>query len=262
MTQPYAASYRDHEVSATLLALPWALGLAAGGASAANLIQNSGFATAAPTSQVIEGAYAPVFGVWEPTTVYNWTASGTYDLVVYPGQGDDTSDLINGFALYGPKNGYNNGLTDTGPGGGNYVALDGDFPGAFSQTIGGLVNGQKYTLSFYYAGAQEINAPGDTVENLTASLGDLSFVAPTLNTPNAGFSPWRLESFSFTYDGSGNVLSFLSVGEGVPPYALINDPTLTTSGVPEASTWAMIIAGFAGLGLLARTRRKTATLAA
>jgi hypothetical protein len=227
----------------------------AGQASADNLIQNSGFATAAPQSQVIEGAYAPTYGVFTPTTVTNWSANGVYDLIVYPGQGDNTSILKNGFALYGPANGSANGLTATGPGGGNYVALDGDFPGNFSQTIGGLVTGKQYTLSFYFAGAQEINASGATTEQLQVSLGDQVFNTETLNTPNAGFSPWRQESFTFTYDGAGDVLSFLATGNGVPPYALINDPTLVGAPGPVPGAGVAGLAALALIGLYARTRR-------
>src|ERR1700679_1576716 len=122
----------------TLIASAFALALMGASAQAAgNLIQNSGFTDLSGISQVIEGAYNPSYGVYAPTTVTNWTANGTYDLDVLPGQGDNTTALYDGFALYGPANGVNNGMTATGPGGGNYVALDGSFPGAFSQTING-----------------------------------------------------------------------------------------------------------------------------
>ncbi len=170
----------------------------------------------------MRGAYAPDYGVWQPTTVYNWTAGGTYDLIVYPGQGDDTTILHTGFALYGPKKGYNNGLMDTGTGGGNYIALDGGFAGQISQDIVGLVAGQNYTVSFYFGAAQEINSSNGTTEQIKATLGDQIFTTEVLNTPNAGFSPWRLESFNFTYDGVGTMLSFLAIGDEVAPYALIN----------------------------------------
>jgi hypothetical protein len=231
--------------------------------ASANLILNSGFATAVPQSQVIEGAYSPTYDVWEPTTVIDWTAGGTFDLIVYPGEGDDTTILHTGFALYGPANGYANGLTATGPSGGNYVALDGGFPGDFSQTIAGLVTGKTYNLSFYFATAQEIDASGPTTETLTVSLGTQSFSTPTVTTPNAGFTPWTKESFSFVYNGSGDVLSFLATGAGAPPYSLINDPTLTTGTVPELSTWAMMGLGFALLGYASfRSRRRKATAVA
>lgn len=234
----------------------------AGAAQAGNLIQNSGFATAAPQSQVIEGAYAPDYTVFQPTTVTDWTAGGVYDLICYPGQCDNEAIVYNGFALGGPANGINNGLTPTGPGGGNYIALDGSFNGQIAQTIGGLQTGTTYTLSFYLATAQEVSTGDVTTEQIVASLGDQSFSTPTLTTPGEGFDPWQQQSFTFVYDGSGTVLSFLANGTGGPPYALINDPTLTGgAGVPEPGVWAMMLLGIAGLGAFARRRILTQQIA-
>jgi hypothetical protein len=60
---------------------------------------------------------------------------------------------------------------------------------------------------------------------------------------NAGFQPFGPTSGGDTIDG----LAFL--GEGI-------------GGVPEPSTWAMMILGFAGIGAMAYRRRKSAMLAA
>ena len=165
---------------------------------------------------------------------------------------------LGGFQLAGPGNGNNNGLTSS-PRGGAYVAFDSDpaFAGAFSQTIAGLTIGDGYTLSFYAGGAQEIfgGAP-DTTRSITATLGNETFSTPVIDTPSQGFSPWQLFSTTFTYTGGGDVLSFLANGGpgGAPPYALLDGVSLTstTGGTPEPSTWVMIVAGFAGLGLAAR----------
>ena len=165
------------------------------------------------------------------------------------------------FALAGPANGHPNGLTSS-PDGGAYMVFDSDpsFHGAFTQTIGGLTVGDSYTLSFYMGGAQEINAGGATTTSITATLGNETFSTPVIDTPAQGFSPWMLYSTTFTYTGGGDLLSFLATGGpgGAPAYALLDGVSLTSGGAtPEPSTWVMIIAGFAGLGLAARSRRKS-----
>jgi hypothetical protein len=243
-----------------ILALPIALGglaLGAGGSYAANLVQNGGFETSTNTVSTL---------LPNPdTSVTGWTNNGTFVLYCTAGAGTtcDSQPSLGGFQLAGPGNGHNNGLTSS-PQGGSYMAFDSDpeFAGAFSQTIAGLTVGDTYTLSFYAGGAQEIfgGAP-PTTRTITAELGDETFTTPVIDTPGQGFSPWQLFSTTFTYTGGGNVLEFLANGGpgGAPPYALLDGVSLTstTGGTPEPSTWVMIIAGFAGLGLVARSRRKS-----
>ena len=76
------------------------------------------------------------------------------------------------------------------------------------------------------------------------------------------FSPWNLYTTTFTYTGGGNILDFVATGGpgGEPPYALLDGVSLVGAGgpaTPEPSTWVMIVAGFAGLSLAARARRKS-----
>lgn len=242
-----------------IFALPVALcGLAygAGGVSAANLVLNGGFETSTNTQSTLLSN--------PDTSVTDWTNNGTFVLYCTAGANscDNTSVVTNGFALAGPANGNNNGLTSS-PQGGSYMAFDSDpsFHGSFSQTIAGLTAGDSYTLSFYMGGAQEINRGASTTTSITATLGNETFTTPVITTPAQGFSPWQLYSTTFTYTGAGDVLSFLATGGpgGEPPYALLDGVSLmsTTGATPEPSTWVMIVAGFAGLGLAARARRKS-----
>ena len=54
--------------------------------------------------------------------------------------------------------------------------------------------------------------------------------------------------------------AFRVIGDGV---AVGNSPLSMTAGVPEPSTWAMMVLGFAGLGYMAyRRRSKPALMAA
>jgi hypothetical protein len=125
-----------------------------------------------------------------------------------------------------------------------------------------LTVGDSYTLSFYMAGAQELNNIGPTTTSITATLGNETFTTPVIDTPSQGFSPWNLYTTTFTYTGGGAILDLVATGGpgGAPPYALLDGVSLTGSGAPatpEASTWVMIVAGFAGIGLAARARHKS-----
>jgi hypothetical protein len=50
-----------------------------------------------------------------------------------------------------------------------------------------------------------------------------------------------------------NYFTGVNVGDGRITFALVDR---TTSAVPEPSTWAMALGGFAGLGWLAHMRRR------
>ena len=157
----------------------------------------------------------------------------------------------------------NANVNSLSPDGGAFVGLDGDpnFTGALTQTITGLTSGQEYQLSFYWAGGELFNRTGYTSIQLTGSLGGDSFATPVyLNTNPAGtpgsFSGWTLETFDFTANATSEALSFLAVGSpaaNLPPFALLDGVSLTA--VPEPSTWAMMLAGFGGLGFAAFRRR-------
>jgi hypothetical protein len=75
--------------------------------------------------------------------------------------------------------------------------------------------------------------------------------------PLKGSHPGNLYSTTFTYTGGGNILDLVATGGpgGAPPYALLDGVSLVGAGgtpTPEPSTWVMIVAGFAGVGLVAR----------
>ena len=218
-------------------------------ASAAQFVTN-GYFQQTPNANSFAFGFNPT-----PQTLANdWTGSG--DWVMFCSTSGTRCDNP---AVYG----YLAGPLPASPGGTNFVGIDGTpgFDGDVYQTINGLTVGKTYTLSFYEATAQECCTYGNTTtDSVTASLGSESFTTPTITTSNDGTTPWMLYSTTFTYTGGGNVLSFMNAGTGVPPYALIDGVSFT--GVPEPGTWAMIVAGFAGLGLLGRARRKAAAVAA
>jgi hypothetical protein len=80
--------------------------------------------------------------------------------------------------------------------------------------------------------------------------------------PQHGFPGWSTYSTTFVAGATTETLSFLAAGsKEVPPFALVSDVSVT--GVPERSTWAMMLAGFGGLGYAGfrSSRRKAAATA-
>jgi hypothetical protein len=112
-----------------------------------------------------------------------------------------------------------------------------------------LMNGNSYgqvTLSNNATVSIELNA--DALSDINSHAGEtfiIGFTAPTLNA-----SPSDL------YEENG-----ILIMSDLP-----NLPTLTlspiTPGVPEPSTWAMMILGFAGLGVMTYRKRKTSGFSA
>ena len=162
----------------------------------------------------------------------------------------------------------NSNFTGDSPNGGAFMMLDGDpgFSGPMEQTINGLTPGKTYELSLYWASGELSNRVNYTSIQLTGSIGSSSFMTPLYHntSPNGSpgsFSGWSLQTFDFTATAGSELLSFPAVGapaNNVPPFALLDGVSIT---VPEPSTWAMMLAGFTGLGHAACRRRKRAVLA-
>ena len=224
-----------------------------GTAQAANLVVNGGFETL--TNGIGQLNYNTVATGWS-TNGYNFVFGGaTADSVGSSGQ-------YGNLKLWGPANGFANGLGPS-PDGGNFAAADGAFGvSPIQQTLTGLTSGKKYAVKFYWAGAQQQGFTGPNDERWDVTLGNspVQSTSTYFNT-TGGFSGWRSASFVFTAANATQVLSFLAVGhpEGVPPFSLIDG--VSVAGVPEASSWIMLIAGFGLVGAAARRRRNIAVAA-
>jgi hypothetical protein len=240
-----------------LAGLSLAVGL--GAANATTLVQNGNF------EQTTNGAGQIGFN----TGLADWSLASPPgdDFVFNAGTADTTgangyyTPLFGPVALWGPNNGSNNGLPAASPDGGNFVTLDGDYlKSALVQTIGGLTAGHAYEVSFDYAYAQQYLHFGDTIQSLTVCLGAICQTTTPYDLPSKGFSGWSTTSFAFNANSASEVLSFLANGNTpVPPFALVDGVAM--SEVPEASTWVMMLSGFAGLGFLAHRRCKAASVA-
>jgi hypothetical protein len=154
------------------------------------------------------------------------------------------------------------------PAGGAFVALDPLFkqPSIIQTTVTGLTSGASYTVSFFFAGAQQTSPPGTsgaTTEFFTVGFGG----APTqntitLNTPSQGFSGWNSASLTFKADGTSDVLSFLAGGgpsTALPPFVLLDGVSVTSSLVPEPSTFVLAGTALLGFGAFKLRRRGKST---
>ena len=226
----------------TARCLAGALLLGSASTTSANLVQNGGFET---TSVVVPGSNATGL-------VPNWSvAFGT--AIWFPGTGDV---LPNASAMWGPNDGSANGLPATSPAGGNYLEQDANFvTTAFGQTITGLTPGATYKLGFWWGAAQWYYAASvPTTNQWFASLGAQTQSTAIVTVHYAGFKAWQHETFYYKPRNASEVLSFISLGSGDPPLALLDGVSLTA--VPDLDTWASLGLGFAALGIAARVRRR------
>lgn len=236
----------------------------AGAAAAAplNLVHNGGFESLTGPANEFIG-----YGVSELTDWF-YNAAPTPNAAVYTFAGANGSGAQQGsggglFPLYGPGNGFNNGFVAS-PAGGNFLASDGEaaFQGSFNQTISGLTSGHSYTLSFVWAGNQFLDSNtlpdnGTLTIDWQVSLGGETFTTPVESYTAHDFTGWLTQSFTYTATNPSEVLSLLAQGmpNGLPPVALLDGVSLT---VPEPASWSLIILGIAGLGAVARKRRRSA----
>lgn len=217
--------------------------LAFGPAAKANLITNGSFET---TSLTTSGLFYPgsESGTTAPSVETGWTVDcaaaaagscvGTTPIltVVFPGTATTNYGYENQ-ALYGPTP---TTPIPNSPDGGNFVAGNGDpaYNVPFSQSVTGLIPGDIYTLTFYQAGAQEQGKSGATTEYWQVTFGSQVEDSATMNTPSMGFTPWSLQTLTFTATAATQVLQFLSIGTpgGAPPTALLDGVSLTPPGTP------------------------------
>jgi hypothetical protein len=238
------------KISKMLMVVAAFAGLTAVAAHAApvNLVTNGGFETLTNGVGQIDAL----------TKATGWTSTG-YNFVFGGSTSDKTgaNGTYGNVKLWGPQDGSANGL-GASPVGGNFLAADGAYETQpITQIINGLVVGQQYNLSFWWAGAQQAGYNGSQTEQWIVSLGNQTISTAVYQNTSHGFSGWMQENFTYTATSTTEVLSFLAHGTptGVPPFSLLDGVSLTAA-VPEPSTSALFLAGFGLLAVAARLRRR------
>ena len=198
--------------------------------------------------------------------------NGSFEAGVDPGSfstlnvGDSTS--ITGWTVGGGQNSIDYiGSYWIAANGFRSIDLNGLGAGSISQTFD-VVSGQTYQVSFQMAGNP---AGGPTLKTLTGTANATVYVPPGFNISGADLNNmgWLTHTFTFTATGSSETLTFASTtfgNSGNVAYPFAFGPALdnvSVTAVPEASTWAMMILGFMGVGFMAyRRKSKPALMAA
>jgi hypothetical protein len=129
----------------------------------------------------------------------------------------------------------------------NYLDLNGNTAGTIQQSFTTIV-GQNYNLSFYFS-----NNPGGSPHPATASV-DVSLFSGNVQHDHATTSDlgWLFYTHNFTANSTSTTLQFAELDNCCNGGILLD--SVSVSAVPEPSTWAMIVLGFAGVGFLAYRR--------
>ena len=194
--------------------------------SAAESLINGGF-----EAPVVSG---PCCITSPPTPIPGWTATPNVNVVI-----GTFSSTAGNLAKEG-----NQYLDLIGEG------MTGSISQAFATTIG-----QTYNLRFWYSHNLFSGSPSASARLLVGSLSD-SFTHTGGTNANLA---WQFYSNSFTADSATTTLSFVNTAGG--PNAGVLLDAVSVMGVPEPSTWAMLILGFGLLGGAMRRRSETAALA-
>jgi len=200
------------------------------------------------------------------TSVTDWSVpplEGSYTFLYGPGTADTTGadGEFGNIQLWGPGNGVANGLPATSPDGGYYIAQDSAFhQGAISQTINGLIVGDTYQVSFYWAAAEQAGFTGASESQWQVSLGADTQSTAFVNIPNQGFSGWMQQSFTYTATSTSEVLAFFANGTSAPPFALLDGVSMSQLATPEPGSIALLGTVLVGIGAFAARRQRARKL--
>lgn len=116
--------------------------------------------------------------------------------------------------------------------------------GGLSQVIA-TTPGAHYTLTFDLGSSSIYGLP----DGVTATAGSGSGVFTSTAT---GTNNWESETLNFVATGASTTVSFL--GASGANYIGLDNVSVTLSAIPEAATWALMLTGFAGVGVAMRRR--------
>jgi choice-of-anchor C domain-containing protein len=173
-----------------------------------------------------------------------------------------STDVIPGWTVASGDVDWIQGYWQSSDGDGFSVDLNGNHPGAISQTIDTVI-GQTYTLTF------DMSANPDHGNDLRLILADTGG-APTTFAYNLDVSAnsrsnmnWTPQSLNFTATGASTTITFASGNGGDNCcFGAAIDNVAIANAVPEPASWALMLAGFLGAGTALRRSRRLVAAAA
>jgi hypothetical protein len=146
------------------------------------------------------------------------------------------------------------GVDNNAPHSGTYGAYVGSLDNTtISQSIA-TVAGQTYTVSFWLMAESDLFGAA-TPNSFSASFGGVTL----LSLQDAQAFDYKFYTFDVTASQNGSLLSF--VGNDAPAFLDLDDVSVSvTAAVPEPTTWAMLLLGFAGVGFMTYRRKDSMAL--
>jgi hypothetical protein len=126
-------------------------------------------------------------------------------------------------------------------------------------TLGGTDRYTSCNATFCNNTGQEVFGSSGSIQATTNGPAPISILTPAVLTADylRGKGMWGTMFY-----GNSNGFTDLGFGSLIRDYPTDETVTISvTSGVPESSTWAMMVLGFAGVGYMTYRRRKVAALA-
>jgi len=188
------------------------------------------------------GAVTIINGSFEDASV----APGSYT-TLFAG-----STAIDGWTVGGDSVDYIGGYWEAADGV-RSLDLSGNNKGSISQLLTGLTVGGHYQVRFFLAGNPD---GGAGTKVAVASDGDAqsgNFFFPQAGNTKSDMG-WAEQVFNFTAAASTANLTFSATLNDAYGPALDN-VSISGGAVPEPASWAMMIAGFGGVGAMMRRRR-------
>ena len=124
--------------------------------------------------------------------------------------------------------------------------------------------GQKYNVSFWVGNVVQTSGSFGNSTTVALLINDGEVYDALNNQGNASLLTWQQFSWDFTATTTSTSIAFLNRDPTSDYVAALDSVVVrTVDGVPEPSTWAMMILGFAGVGFMAyRRKSKPALMAA
>jgi len=125
-------------------------------------------------------------------------------------------------------------------------------PNALYQDVA-TTAGTQYTLSFWVGNADDSRPAYQGASSVALSIEGASAGTFTATATASGAITWQQFSYSFTASDTLTRISFANATASGNNLAGLDNVALAP--VPEASEWAMMLAGLGVVGLIARRRR-------